>query len=298
MHAAGGRPRWPSARCGSPPRACLRRRRPSRPESAAFLEISVADPGSAPKKAFTRLDVRLQPIAVGARAPGLRRLGDRLRRAAGAGAGVPPPPPAPAAPGAAAGRRVGRRAGSRQRRPAPDAAGPVGRAADLDRAELLQVVGDELGVQQDEAAAAQPVDQVDQGDLAGVASRARTCSRRRTRRPARGRRARRPARPRARSRRCGRSRAGAARHRAPISSSLSQVCGRASIGAAQARIRALERRGRRGSRAGRAGSPCAGCAGRGSASSGRMPRRSRLDPGDRRGCRSPRPSGTRRRRRR
>ena len=55
-------------------------------------------------------------------------------------------------------------------------------AVDLDGAELLQVLGDELRVEQREAAVGQPRAQVDQRHLAGVARRWRTCSRRRTRR--------------------------------------------------------------------------------------------------------------------
>ena len=92
---AGRAPRSPSARCASPPRACLETPPTEPPESAAFLEISVADPGSAAKTGVQRLDVRLEPGGLGARAPGLRRLGGRLRRAAGARAGGAGARPAP-----------------------------------------------------------------------------------------------------------------------------------------------------------------------------------------------------------
>src|SRR5207249_5176256 len=39
----------------------------------------------------------------------------------------------------------------------------------LDRPEHLQMIGDELGIEQDKPAGAQPGDEVDQGDLRGVA---------------------------------------------------------------------------------------------------------------------------------
>ena len=44
----------------------------------------------------------------------------------------------------------------------------IGIAADFDGAELAQMVGDELGVQQHEAASEQPPHQMHQGDLGGV----------------------------------------------------------------------------------------------------------------------------------
>ena len=79
----GGRP---SARLRITARACLKTPPTEPPESAAFLEIKVADPGSATKHRVHRLDVRVQPVSLRARAPGLRCLGPRLRRPARAGA--------------------------------------------------------------------------------------------------------------------------------------------------------------------------------------------------------------------
>ena len=106
-------------------RACLKTPPTEPPESAAFLEINVVDPGTEPQVRVQRLDVRLQPVAVGARASGLRCLGDRLRRAAGAGAAAaePAPPRRPHPRRAAAGRTDSRRAGTGRHAAEPGAAG-------------------------------------------------------------------------------------------------------------------------------------------------------------------------------
>lgn len=45
----------------------------------------------------------------------------------------------------------------------------IGLTIDLDRAELRQMIGDELGVEQAKSARNQMRDQMDKGDLAGVA---------------------------------------------------------------------------------------------------------------------------------
>ncbi len=52
-------------------RDCERSAPEDRPENAAFLEIYEKRPGEAQERLFSRLDVLVEPGAVGARAPGL-----------------------------------------------------------------------------------------------------------------------------------------------------------------------------------------------------------------------------------
>ena len=140
------------------------------------------------------------------------------------------------------GRSTARAApGSRPRGPAPSRAACGNPCAlDLDGAELPQVLGDELRVEQREAAVDQPRAQVDQRHLAGVArggehalaeEGAVAAPRRRGRRPA--------ARP-SRSRPCGNSRCRTGRGRAPRILRLIQVVRRPGREAAQPSMHALE----------------------------------------------------------
>ena len=115
---------------------------------------------------FIGLDVRLEPGGLGARAPGLRRLGGRLRGADRAAAGRPPGRPR---------RHRQHAAGSRRRTSPASRAQRAGRRADRPGAMISTapkrcrwsvtnwVSSSTI------AAGAQALDQVDQGDLAGIA---------------------------------------------------------------------------------------------------------------------------------
>ena len=81
-HARDRRPRLPQ---DAADRAAGECGLPRDPRAAAGLGA-----GRAADRAVQRLDVRLEPGGLGARAPGLRRLGDRLRRTARAACGTGP----------------------------------------------------------------------------------------------------------------------------------------------------------------------------------------------------------------
>ena len=122
------------------------------PESAAFLEIDEQRAGGGQGAPVQRLDVRLEPGAIGARAPRLRREFARLQDGERVPAGA-----------------VGQHRGEE---------GAVGEclgeqpmiagAGDLDAAKARQMGCEELGIEQAIAAEAQPGGQVDEGDLARV----------------------------------------------------------------------------------------------------------------------------------
>ena len=161
-------------------RACLVAPPTEPPESAAFLEIRDVGPGRRRQAGVLGLDVRLEPGPLRARAPGLRRLGGGLRRPA-AGAG----------PGHATAALLGPEHAEveRLRLRREDGVGRQGRrepaavlgAGDLDRAEAGQVLGDELGIEEAEAARAGAAPPARPGPPSRRRGRARTCSRRRTR---------------------------------------------------------------------------------------------------------------------
>ena len=142
------------------------------------------DPGGRPRHARTEtrvhgLDVRLQPLLSALEHP----VYDVWPIECAEPLEPEPPPPPPLPPWTPRCRRRQRIAAGREGRAPAEGqaqAAQVGGAADLDRAEAAQVIGQELRVEQGEAAGAQPRRPARPGRSCWSRGPARTCSRRRT----------------------------------------------------------------------------------------------------------------------